>query len=408
MKPELIKFVAGTKAKASEVNENFEKVLNYAETASAIVSFDIDTEYNFGQWVLGQVDDKFGLYESLVEENKGHLLSDENYWKKVSMGGGLITGQIILSLDPLYDDGLHLADGALLLAGGVYDKFVTEYIPNLYTTNPERFTTEENWQASVTSYGVCDKYVYTESVSVRLPKVGKCLYSDIKNTAPSRGNGMTLGLTNGTNNFGLCSDGTPYVQTYSHLYGTNAGSSATNPSTMNNRLALGVTTDPTKSGVITDLTNVTNPLECYYYIVVATTSKTDIEVDLDNIATDLNGKADVDLTNVSDEGKALMSKMAMPSGRAIDLTLGASGSTYIAPANGWFYLNKVAGSDWYYCEFTGAIEGLWDSLPCWGSGYRTSPIKICAQVKKGATIKVNYNATGVTNNFKFIYAEGEV
>ena len=83
MKPELIKFVAGTKAKASEVNENFEKVLNYAETASAIVSFDIETEYKFGQWVLGEVEGKSGIYESLVEENRGHLLSDETYWKYI-------------------------------------------------------------------------------------------------------------------------------------------------------------------------------------------------------------------------------------------------------------------------------------------------------------------------------------
>jgi hypothetical protein len=35
-----------------------------------------------------------------------------------------------------------------------------------------------------------------------------------------------------------------------------------------------------------------------YYIVVATSTKTDIEVDIDEIATDLNGKADVDLSNV--------------------------------------------------------------------------------------------------------------
>lgn len=97
----------------------------------------------------------------------------------------------------------------------------------------------------------------------------------------------------------------------------------------------------------------------------------------------------------------------MPSSRVIDLTLGASGSTYTAPANGWFYLNKVAGGDWYYCEFTNAVGGTWGIVPCWGSEYRTSPIKIWTPVRKGAKIKVNYNATGATNYFKFIYAEGE-
>ena len=36
-----------------------------------------------------------------------------------------------------------------------------------------------------------------------------------------------------------------------------------------------------------------------YYIVIANTTKTAIEVDIDEIATDLNGKADTDLSNVA-------------------------------------------------------------------------------------------------------------
>src|SRR5574344_14504 len=42
------------------------------------------------------------------------------------------------------------------------------------------------------------------------------------------------------------------------------------------------------------------------------------------------------------------SRMGMPSNSYIDLTLGASGSTYTAPANGWIYWAKVAGGDWFY------------------------------------------------------------
>lgn len=40
-------------------------------------------------------------------------------------------------------------------------------------------------------------------------------------------------------------------------------------------------------------------VKAYIYIVIATLTKTDIEVDIDNIATDLNGKADKDLANIS-------------------------------------------------------------------------------------------------------------
>ena len=55
---------------------------------------------------------------------------------------------------------------------------------------------------------------------------------------------------------------------------------------------IGLTTDPEKSGLITDLSDITTSLDGYYYIVVATSTKTDIQVDIDDIATDLNGKCD--------------------------------------------------------------------------------------------------------------------
>ena len=76
-------------------------------------------------------------------------------------------------------------------------------------------------------------------------------------------------------------------------------------------------------------------IKVLYYIVIATSTKTSIEVDIDEIATDLNGKADVDLTNVNTSGTSLGAKWAMPSSTYEDLTLGASGATYTAPANGW-------------------------------------------------------------------------
>lgn len=146
------------------------------------------------------------------------------------------------------------------------------------------------------------------------------------------------------------------------------------------------------------------------YYCVGNTVVNDAEIDAGALVAQIETKANIFLDNVlpTQEFKTQSVSWSMPSGRYIDLTLGASGSTYTAPANGWFYLNKVAGSDWYYCEFTCAVEGSYDSLPCWGSDYKTSPIKIWTPVKKGAKIKVNYNATGKTNHFKFIYAEGEV
>ena len=68
------------------------------------------------------------------------------------------------------------------------------------------------------------------------------------------GNGMTLGLTDGTNNYGFRNSGnTTYHQTTANtnLYGTDIGSTI-DTGYINNTVSLGVTTDPTKSGIIAE------------------------------------------------------------------------------------------------------------------------------------------------------------
>lgn len=79
-------------------------------------------------------------------------------------------GQIVQSTVPLTDAGLHLLDGSLIQGNGAYADFVT-YIASLVSTYPDLFETEANWQSSATTYGACDKFVY-DSVNntVRLPK----------------------------------------------------------------------------------------------------------------------------------------------------------------------------------------------------------------------------------------------
>ena len=128
---------------------------------------------------------------------------------------------------------------------------------------------------------------------------------------------------------------------------------------------------------------------------------------LDNIINSLNGKADKDLLNITDSGTSTGASWAMPSDTYDNLTLGASGTEYTAPADGYFYLNKVAGSDWYYIQLT--VRKTDDNLLLYrlfDADYRTSPLCIVAPVKKGSVVKIDYNATGTTNHFRFIYAVG--
>lgn len=102
------------------------------------------------------------------------------------------------------------------------------------------------------------------------------------------------------------------------------------------------------------------------------------------------------------------SSWGFPSNRYIDLELGASGSTYTAPANGWFYLQKKTGADNQYSFILalkdgetageyGAIE--WTSM---GNNGNANMLK----VPKGKKVQIHYNLTGATELFRFIYAEG--
>ena len=103
--------------------------------------------------------------------------------------------------------------------------------------------------------------------------------------------------------------------------------------------------------------------------------------------------------------KSEISSWSMPSAKFVDLTLGASGSTYIAPANGWFSLNKTTQNGGYIalenrtCLFRSFITS---------SSSSTHNISTYIPAKKGDVIVITYNATGETVNFRFIYAEGEV
>jgi len=56
-------------------------------------------------------------------------------------------GQIIQSIIPLTDAGLHLLDGSLISGSGSYSAFV-DYISGLVTDYPNLFETEANWQSS--------------------------------------------------------------------------------------------------------------------------------------------------------------------------------------------------------------------------------------------------------------------
>ena len=201
-------------------------------------------------------------------------------------------GQIIQSTIPLTDAGVHLLDGSLIQGGGIYDDFVT-YISNL-DTSADYFCTEADWQTSVTTYGVCGKFVY-DSVNntVRLPKITGFTEGTI--TPTTLGDLVEAGLPNitGVVDFGYGNDGSDPYNADGAFYLTDLTTRFGRSPDSNDGYGR-VNFDASHSNSIYGNSTTVQPqsIKVLYYIVIATTTKTEIEVDIDEIATDLNGKVD--------------------------------------------------------------------------------------------------------------------
>ena len=97
-----------------------------------------------------------------------------------------------------------------------------------------------------------------------------------------------------------------------------------------------------------------------------------------------------------------ISNQAMPSAKSVNLTLGASGNTYTAPADGYYTVVKSATASNEYLYLRNSTSGLNIGIyPQNGLNGRAY-----IPVAKGDVITISYNLTGPTSEFKFIYANG--
>lgn len=99
-----------------------------------------------------------------------------------------------------------------------------------------------------------------------------------------------------------------------------------------------------------------------------------------------------------------IARQVIASNRYIDLTLGASGESYTAPAEGWLVLNKLSsGTSYQFVQFYNTKNA--DRRI---GAATTNNAYLCATMPlaKGDRVLVEYSATGDTKLFRFIYANG--
>ena len=334
------------------------------------------------------------------DQNK--VLKGDGTWGTIASRN---IGETVFSLLPLSDAGLHLLDGSLLSVGGIYDTFIT-YVAALQTDYPNLFTTEDEWQSSVSTYGVCGKFVYTEGASLRLPKITGFVEGTLDATA--LGNLVEAGLPNLTGN----SDAVGYSRT--DLTPTGVFSDfeewASSLQIIEKEGVNGANVihfDASLGNPIYGNSDTVQPqsIKGYLYMVVATSAKTDIEVDIDQIATDLNGKAGVDLSNVNAAGKAVIANLGMPSGQFINLTVGENATTYTAPEAGYVIFRARPN------DSNAAQIGIYNQTTSYQSDYpfitSYESLLLCnLPVQKGDVFEIYRYGNLKDLRLTFYYAEG--
>lgn len=145
----------------------------------------------------------------------------------------------------------------------------------------------------------------------------------------------------------------------------------------------------------------------YEYYFIGNTIQNATMIDVGQISTSLTGKADGDLSNAnpSQTFTSQSSGWALPGGQYVDMTLGATGKTYTAPANGWFCIVKATSSvGTQYFIMDNQTKGYTMNLtPTAGNS-----VRYIFPVSKGDVVLISYTASGATSYFRFIYAQGEI
>ena len=199
---------------------------------------------------------------------------------------GRAIGELVWSLLPIRGAWFQLLDGSLIYSTGIFAAFYN-YMVQLKNTgeHDNLFITETEWQNSVTTYGVCGKFVLdTTAGTVRIPKVTGHVEGTIDSAAV--GTLIEAGLPGLSGYLGMGEgsevDGVLFtINSTGITGGTQVGASSTKD--------VRVDFDASRSSPIygNSPTVQTQSIKGYMYMVVGTYAKSDLQVNLDNVAADL-------------------------------------------------------------------------------------------------------------------------
>lgn len=210
-------------------------------------------------------------------------------------GGGLPIGSII-QLSCTSD---YVPEGCLPCDGAEYTKAqFGQFFTNYLVGGKLKTCTYAQYQSDITTYGQCDKFALdTTNNKFKVPLIPNKQVSDINDSVPVIGNGMTLGLTINNQNAGLIQASVngqySVLEAVQSEYGKDLNNGGnTWDWVIIDRANAGVTTDSDKSGIIADTSNSKKYLDFRYFVVVANGSINQSQMDWSEWASNLSSKAD--------------------------------------------------------------------------------------------------------------------
>ena len=361
------------------------------------------------------VDSDGKLRVSVIDNNTGNDPTLDNGGQYWGFGGGSGSGKAIGEVFLSQSSSAADNPGSLPLFTGETIASADTVYPEFYAwvnSHADLQISAADYETALTNYGECPKYVIdTVNKTIRLPKLVN--YLKMANTTDKITQSAD-GLPNITGSAG--SGNVINVPTGSPL-GTGAlkagAISFTNSVISRNSqggwdvygsIDFDASISNAKYGASNDVTpkhTTLYPWVCAYNAAVQASVAQAAE-----FQNALSGKADVNLGNLSNAGKIVASGLGMPSNSYDDLTLGADGANYTAPADGYFFLHKSSGtvSSAYLVGTNSSAGGFYDIV--WGPNFAADDLSLIVPAKSGDSVTIGYTANGTTKQFRFIYAEG--
>ena len=300
--------------------------------------------------------------------------------------------------DIKYTSRTDVPNGGAWCNGALYTKAQFPDVYQMLVDGKLQSTTVSEFDSSVSAKGSCGFFgLDTSNERFKVPML-KDVYLKA-GQAPSMFGAESLPNIKGNLGSIVTQRSTNPINDYQGAFKANGADNYSGSSTSKSFRATGVTFNASRSSSTYQDNVKVNPDHVVYraYVVLYSSAAEASVVQLAN-------KANVEMDNLSVSGKSLVSGWSMPSNRFIDLTLGASGSTYTAPANGWVILNKAATGIGQEIRLINQLNQLCGYAI---SASNNASLDTKIPCRKGDPILVYYSASGSLANFRFIFAEGE-